>query len=57
MTVDEPADLETISIIIKKLGTDKDWLTYTNFILENSKNFKNQEIIRNEGYLKSLKLD
>jgi len=57
MTVDEPVDLEAISIIIKKLGSDKDWLTYTNFILENSKNFKNQEIIRNEGYLKSLKLD
>ncbi len=57
MTVDEPIDLDAITRITKNLGTDKDWLTYTNFIIENYKEFKNQGIIRNEGYLKSLKSD
>jgi spore coat polysaccharide biosynthesis protein SpsF (cytidylyltransferase family) len=55
MTVDEPADLATIEEIIKIEGTEKDWLTYTNFILNNSAKLNNQQITRNEGYLKSLK--
>ena len=55
MTVDEPADLATIEEIIKREGTENDWLTYTNFILNNSAKLNNQQITRNEGYLKSLK--
>mgnify|MGYP007000210991 len=49
--------LDAITRITKNLGTDKDWLTYTNFIIENYEELKNQGIIRNEGYLKSLKSD
>lgn len=57
MTVDEPADIETIRLLVEELGTSKDWLTYTNYIIENSEKLKNQNIIRNEGYLKSLQND
>lgn len=57
MTVDEPSDLETIQILIDKLGTDENWMTYTQFIIENINLFKNQDTTRNEGYLKSIKED
>lgn len=57
MTVDEPTDLVTIQEIIEQEGTEKDWLTYTNFILNNSQKLNNQQLTRNEGYLKSLKED
>jgi spore coat polysaccharide biosynthesis protein SpsF len=57
MTVDEPSDLETIAVLIQKLGTNKDWKSYTNYILEHQEILKNQKIIRNEGYLKSLNKD
>lgn len=57
MTVDEPSDLETVAVLIEKLGTDKDWKSYTNYILEHQQILKNQNIIRNEGYLKSLNKD
>jgi hypothetical protein len=39
------------------LGTNKTWRTYCNYILEHSSKFQNQNIIRNEGYIKSLKYD
>ena len=54
MTVDEKIDLKIIEILIKKLGTDKRWFDYVNFIEKNNINL-NQSIIRNEGYLKSIK--
>lgn len=54
MTVDEPIDLETIKILVKSLGVDKNWMNYTKYIIENPGEFKNQNIIRNEGYNKSL---
>ena len=54
MTVDEPVDLETIRILVKVLGADETWKTYTRYIIENSSQFSNQNIQRNEGYLKSL---
>ena len=57
MTVDEIYDFQLIEILIKNLGVDKSWLEYTNFIIQN-KLFKiNGSIIRNEGFLKSLKND
>jgi spore coat polysaccharide biosynthesis protein SpsF len=56
MTVDEEADFELIKLLVEKLGTDKSWLEYTNYILENNIQI-NTDIIRNEGYLKSLKND
>ncbi|SDL81063.1 spore coat polysaccharide biosynthesis protein SpsF [Salinimicrobium catena] len=54
MTVDEPVDLETIRILLKALGPDENWKTYTRYIVENSSQFSNQNIQRNEGYIKSL---
>ncbi|MCX6184840.1 MAG: glycosyltransferase family protein [Flavobacterium sp.] len=57
MTVDEPADFDLIQILIHKLGTEASWLTYTKFILENNLGKINNQIIRNEGFLKSLKND
>lgn len=57
MTVDEPKDLDTIKILVSKLGVDATWLEYTNYIVNNINEFSNQDITRNEGYLKSLKTD
>jgi len=57
MTVDEPKDLEAIEILVSKLGLEASWEVYTEYIINNIHEFKNQDIIRNEGYLKSLKFD
>lgn len=57
MTVDELKDFELISILINNLGTDKTWLEYTNYIIQNNLDKINESIIRNEGLLKSLKID
>jgi spore coat polysaccharide biosynthesis protein SpsF len=57
MTVDEYSDISTIEILIKNLGLGATWQDYTNFIVDNPHKFANQNIIRNEGYLKSLKKD
>lgn len=57
MTVDEPRDFELIQLLINKLGTEKSWLEYTNYIIENNLTMLNDQIIRNEGLLKSLKND
>ena len=56
MTVDEERDLKLIKLLIKNLGTDKTWLEYTNFIIDNDLNKINGSY-RNEGLLKSLKND
>lgn len=57
MTVDEPSDLDTITLLISKLGLDESWMTYADYIVENPKVFENQKIVRNEGYIKSLEKD
>lgn len=57
MTVDEPKDFELIEILINKLGIQKTWIEYTNYIIENNLTKINDQIIRNEGLLKSLKED
>lgn len=57
MTVDEEKDFELMEILINKLGVDKSWLEYTNYIKENALDKINGKIIRNEGLLKSLKND
>jgi len=57
MTVDEPSDFDLIELLINKLGTEKSWLEYTNYIIENNLTKINDQIIRNEGLLKSLKND
>lgn len=57
MTVDEQKDFEAIEVLVNALGFDSDWKTYTDYVIEHIEEFSNQEIIRNEGYLKSLKKD
>jgi len=57
MTVDEPKDFELIKILIDSLGIQKTWLEYTNYIINNNLVKLNDDIIRNEGFLKSLKKD
>ena len=57
MTVDEPRDFDLIEHLIQKLGTEKTWLAYTNYMIENDLTKMNDQIIRNEGLLKSLKND
>tara|TARA_B100000780_G_C21042511_1_gene418380 strand:- start:1 stop:753 length:753 start_codon:yes stop_codon:yes gene_type:complete len=55
LTVDEPDDFIVIEKIIKELGTNKSWLDYTKYYLESGISQINSNIIRNEGYQKSLK--
>lgn len=57
MTVDEPADLRLTEILIGQLGVEQTWLKYTEYILENSLGSINADILRNEGYIKSLRND
>ena len=57
MTVDEQKDFELINKIISELGTKQTWLEYTEYIIKNKLANLNSNIIRNEGYLKSLKND
>ncbi|MGB0805827.1 MAG: cytidylyltransferase domain-containing protein [Salibacteraceae bacterium] len=55
MTVDEPVDLRAMNWIVSQLGTNESWLTYTNFMIENAAKIENSHVIRNEGYLKSIR--
>jgi len=57
MTVDEQKDFDLIEKVIHDLGFNDTWLNYTNHIISNGLNKTNEDIIRNEGYLKSLKND
>jgi spore coat polysaccharide biosynthesis protein SpsF (cytidylyltransferase family) len=57
MTVDERADFDLINVLIHKLGTEESWLTYTKYIIEHNLGKLNNQITRNEGFLKSLKND
>ena len=57
MTVDEQCDFELIYKIIGELGMNRTWLEYTEYIINNELFEINSNIIRNEGYLKSLKND
>ena len=57
MTVDEPRDFDLVKYLIENLGTEKTWLEYTGYIIENNLTKLNEGIIRNEGFLKSLKED
>lgn len=58
LTVDEDKDFEVIKFLINDLGLDKDWKTYTNHYLNNENiNRLNKNIVRNQGYLKSINKD
>lgn len=55
MTVDEPRDLTLVKKLVEALGTDRTWLEYAEYILKNPHvQILNQEIVRNEGYTKSI---
>jgi spore coat polysaccharide biosynthesis protein SpsF len=55
VTVDEKEDFKSIQVLIDNLGSNKSWIEYTQFIINNFTLFNNQSIIRNEGYINSLK--
>ena len=57
ITVDEERDFVLINKIIDELGPNKSWQEYVNYILTGNLTNINGNIIRNEGYLKSLKND
>lgn len=57
MTVDEPNDLESIKVLVRNIGLEATWDVYTRFIIDNPSLFYNQQIQRNEGYVKSLNQD
>ncbi len=57
MTVDEPEDFTVIENLINSLGLEKKWEEYVLYMMENDLTKINSKIIRNEGYLKSLKND
>ncbi len=57
MTVDEEVDFKVIDKLITRLGTEKSWREYTQYIIDNKLSEINSKIIRNEGYQKSLKND
>lgn len=58
MTVDEQVDFDLMEAVIEALGTNKRWKAYADFILENPNILSlNADIIRDEGYLKSLEKD
>lgn len=58
MTVDEQQDFEVIKLLVENLGLDKDWRTYAEYYLNNEHiHSLNNDIIRNEGYLKSINTD
>ena len=57
MTVDESNDFELIKVLIQKLGINKTWREYADFIINENLLNINGNILRNEGYIKSLKND
>ena len=57
MTVDEKADLIAIRKLIDELGTSSNWEEYVEYITKHSGSIGNTDIIRNEGYQKSLTKD
>lgn len=57
MTVDEQKDLEVVEQLIKAIGVNETWETYTKYMIENELTLINGTILRNEGLLKSLNND
>ena len=57
MTVDEKADLKAIRILIDELGIASTWEEYVEYIIKHFDSIGNTDIIRNEGYQKSLTKD
>lgn len=56
LTVDEPQDFELVKHLIEKLGINKPWKFYADYVLQNNITI-NSIFKRNEGYQKSLDND
>jgi glutamate-1-semialdehyde aminotransferase/spore coat polysaccharide biosynthesis protein SpsF (cytidylyltransferase family) len=54
MTVDEESDFQVIEQLVKVLGKNKTWIEYVEYLEKNSQYQFNKNIIRNEGYHKSM---
>ena len=54
MTVDTQEDFDAVEVLINELGTEASWSEYTTYIINYPEKFTNQQIMRNEGYQKSL---
>ena len=57
MTVDEKADLIAMRRLIDELGVASTWEEYVEYIIKHFDSIGNTDIIRNEGYQKSLTKD
>jgi spore coat polysaccharide biosynthesis protein SpsF len=58
LTVDETEDFDLIEILIQKLGIDKGWKDYIDYINKNPEILNiNSKFSRNEGYQRSLEND
>ena len=57
MTVDEKADLIAMRRLIDELGIASTWEEYVEYIIRHFDSLGNTDIIRNEGYQKSLTKD
>lgn len=57
MTVDEQNDFKLIKKIIDEIGSNKTWQEYTDYIIKNNLTEINGDIMRNDGYLKSINND
>ena len=57
MTVDEKSDLIAIRRLIDELGISSTWEEYVEYIIKHSDSIGNTDVIRNEGYQKSLTKD
>tara|TARA_S200000501_G_scaffold376765_1_gene432783 strand:+ start:2146 stop:2898 length:753 start_codon:yes stop_codon:yes gene_type:complete len=54
MTLDEIEDYHTLVNLIKFNGLNKSWIEYTEYMIKNTGIVKNNFILRNEGYNKSV---
>jgi len=57
LTVDEISDFEVIEYLVRKLGFDATWKEYADEYMTSGISHLNNNIIRNEGYKKSLETD
>lgn len=58
ITIDEMEDFEVIRILIERLGYQKEWMEYIDYLINNRDVYNiNNQYKRNEGYLKSINND
>lgn len=58
LTLDNEEDYQLLQTLVRTIGTDKDWKTYTDYLIKHPELTKvNEHIKRNEGLTKSLNED